>query len=42
MYIYAEDKDTFVYEVTEDGAKAIDATWNEDYEAAIPSTVERG
>ena len=33
MYIYAEDKDTFVYEVTEDGAKAIDATWNEDYEA---------
>ena len=33
MYIYAEDENTFVYEVTEDGAKAIDATWNEDYEA---------
>ena len=33
FYLYAEDKDTFVYEVTEEGAKAIDATWNEDYEA---------
>ena len=33
LYIYAEDKNTFVYEVTEDGAKAVDAKWNEDSEA---------
>ena len=33
LYIYAEDKNTFVYEATEDGAKAVDAKWNEDYEA---------
>ena len=33
LYIYAEDKDTFVYEVTDDGAKAVDAKWNDDYEA---------
>ena len=34
MYIYAEDKDTFVYEVTEDGAKEIKGLkWDEDYEA---------
>ena len=33
LYIYAEDKNTFVYEVTEDGAKAFDAKWNEDSEA---------
>ena len=30
--IYA-DEDAFVYEVTADGAKALDATWDEDYEA---------
>ena len=33
LYIYAEDENTFVYEAAEDGAKAIDATWNEDYGA---------
>ena len=33
LYIYAEDKNTFVYEATEDGAKAVKAEWNEDYEA---------
>ena len=33
LFIYAEDKNTFVYEATEDGAKAVDAKWNEDYEA---------
>ena len=33
LYIYAENKNTFVYEATEDGAKAVDAKWNEDYEA---------
>ena len=33
LYIYAEDENTFVYEATEDGAKAVDAVWNEDYEA---------
>ena len=32
MYIYAPE-DSFIYEVTEDGAKAINATWDEDYEA---------
>ena len=32
MYIYA-DEDTFIYEVTADGAKALKAEWNEDYEA---------
>ena len=32
FYIYA-DEDAFVYEVTDDGAKALDATWDEDYEA---------
>ena len=32
LYIYA-DEDEFVYEVTEDGAKAVKAEWNEDYEA---------
>ena len=32
FYIYA-DEDAFVYEVTADGAKALDATWDEDYEA---------
>ena len=32
LYIYA-DEDSYVYEVTEDGAKAVKATWNEDYEA---------
>ena len=32
MYIYA-DEDAFIYEVTADGAKALDATWDEDYEA---------
>ena len=33
LFIYAEDENTFVYEAAEDGAKAIDATWNEDYGA---------
>ena len=33
LFIYAEDKNTFVYEATEDGAKAVKAEWNEDYEA---------
>lgn len=32
LYIYA-DEDSFIYEVTEDGAKAIKAEWDEDYEA---------
>ena len=32
LYIYA-DEDEFVYEVTADGAKAVKAEWNEDYEA---------
>ncbi len=32
LYIYA-DEDTFIYEVTADGAKAVKADWNEDYEA---------
>ncbi len=32
FYIYA-DEDAFVYEVTADGAKALDAEWDEDYEA---------
>ena len=32
FYLYASE-DAFIYEVTEDGAKAIDATWDEDYEA---------
>ena len=32
FYIYAAE-DTYLYEVTADGAKAIDATWDEDYEA---------
>ena len=32
VYLYA-DEDAFIYEVTADGAKAIDATWDEDYEA---------
>lgn len=33
LFIYAENKDTFVYEVTEDGAKAVKAEWNADYDA---------
>ena len=33
LYIYAEDKNTFVYEATEDGAKAVKAEWNADYDA---------
>ena len=32
LYIYAPE-DSFVYEVTAEGAKAVNATWNEDYEA---------
>lgn len=32
LYIYA-DEDSFIYEVTKDGAKAIKAEWDEDYEA---------
>ena len=32
LYIYAEE-DEFVYEVTADGAKALKAEWDEDYEA---------
>lgn len=32
FYIYA-DEDAFVYEVTADGAKELDAEWDEDYEA---------
>ena len=32
FYIFA-DEDTYLYEVTADGAKAVDATWDEDYEA---------
>ena len=32
MMIYAEP-DTFIYEVTADGAKSLDATYDEDYEA---------
>ena len=33
LYIYAEDENSFVYEATADGAKAVDATWDEDYGA---------
>ncbi len=32
LYIYA-DEDTYLYEVTADGAKELDAVWDEDYEA---------
>ena len=32
FYIYA-DEDAYIYEVTADGAKAVEATWDEDYEA---------
>ena len=32
LYIYAAE-DSFIYEVTKDGAKAIKAEWDEDYEA---------
>lgn len=37
MMVYA-DKDTFIYEATEDGAKEIDATYDEDYEAWVFKT----
>ena len=37
LYIYA-DEDSFVYEVTADGAKKLDATWDEDYEAWVIKT----
>ena len=37
LYIYA-DEDTFLYEVTADGAKAVDAEWDEDYEAWVLKT----
>ena len=37
LYIYA-DEDAFVYEVTADGAKKLDATWDEDYEAWVVKT----
>lgn len=33
LYIYADNEDTFLYEVTANGAKAIKAEWDEDYEA---------
>ena len=33
LFIYADDNTGFVYEATADGAKAVDATWNEDYGA---------
>ena len=36
-YIYA-DEDAFIYEVTADGAKKLDATWDEDYEAWVFKT----
>ena len=32
LYIYA-DEDSYLYEVTADGAKELDAEWDEDYEA---------
>ena len=32
LYIYAEE-DSYLYEVTADGAKELDAKWDEDYEA---------
>ncbi|MBS4786039.1 MAG: hypothetical protein KH009_08005 [Clostridiales bacterium] len=32
LYIYA-DEDSYIYEVTADGAKALKAEWDEDYEA---------
>ena len=37
MMVYAEP-DTFIYEATADGAKAIDATYDEDYEAWVFKT----
>lgn len=37
MMVYA-DKDTFIYEATADGAKEIDATYDEDYEAWVFKT----
>ena len=37
LYIYAPE-DSFVYEVTADGAKAVDATWDEDYDAWVLKT----
>ena len=37
MMVYA-DKDTFIYEATEDGAKKIDAVYDEDYEAWVFKT----
>ena len=37
MMVYA-DKDTFIYEVTEDGAKELNASYNEDYEAWVFKT----
>ena len=32
LYIYAKE-DSYLYEVTADGAKELDAKWDEDYEA---------
>ena len=37
MMVYA-DKGTFIYEATADGAKEIDADYNEDYEAWVFKT----
>ena len=37
LYIYA-DADTFLYEVTADGAKAVNAEYDEDYEAWVLNT----
>ena len=37
MMVYAEP-DTFIYEVTEDGAKKVDAEYDEDYEAWVLTT----
>ncbi len=37
LYIYA-DADTYLYEVTEDGAKAVKAEYDEDYEAWVLNT----
>ena len=37
MMVYA-DKDSFIYEVTEDGAKKLNASYDEDFEAWVFKT----